>query len=128
MPRTRNAAAGEPQLASSAPDPGVFVLHLEGAGDGATQRFRYDLSAALEDRVPLIVDLTDATALEPGVMALLVESIAVCEEQERPCVLLVPEACPPRVRERFEGSELMSLLPVVRSWDEALRRARPQAA
>ena len=115
-------------MASSAPDPGVFVLHLEGTGDGAAQRFRYDLSAALEDRVPLIVDLTDATTLESGVMALLVESIALCEDQERPCVLLVPEACPPPVRERFERHGLMLLLPVVRSWDEALRRALPQAA
>ena len=32
------------------------------------------------------------------------------------------------MRERFERNGLMSLLPVVRSWDEALRRARPQAA
>jgi anti-anti-sigma regulatory factor len=115
-------------MASSAPDPSVFVLHLEGTDVGAAQRFRYDLTAALENRVPLIVDLTDATTLESGVLALLVESIAVCEDQERPCVLLVPEACPPRVRERFERNGLMSLLPVVRSWDEALRRARPQAA
>ncbi len=115
-------------MASSAPDPGVFVLHLEGADDGAAQRFRYDLSAALENQVPLIVDLTDATSLEAGVLALLVDGIAVCEDQERPCVLLVPEACPPPVRERFERNGLMSLLPVARSWDEALRRARPQAA
>ena len=115
-------------MAASAPDPGVFVLHLEGADDGAAQRFRYDLSAALENRTPLIVDLTDATSLDAGVLALLVESIAVCEDQERPCVLLVPEACPPTVRERFERHGLMWLLPVVRSWDEALRRARPQAA
>ena len=115
-------------MTASAPDPGVFVLHLEGADDGAAQRFRYDLSAALEDRVPLIVDLTDATSLEAGVLALLVESIAVCEAEERPCVLLVPEAAPPPVRERFERHGLMRLLPVVRSWDEALRRARPQAA
>jgi hypothetical protein len=61
-------------------------------------------------------------------MALLVDSIAVCEEQERPCVLLLPEAAPPPVRERFERTGLMTLLPVVRSWDEALRRARPEAA
>jgi len=116
-------------MSSSAPDSGVFVLHLEGTGDGvAAQRFRYDLSAALEDRVPLIVDLTDATSLESGLLALLVESIAVCEDQERACILLVPEACPPPVRERFERTGLISLLPVVRSWDEALRRAQPQAA
>jgi anti-anti-sigma regulatory factor len=114
-------------MAPSAPDPGVFVLHLEGADDGAAQRFRYDLSAALEDRVPLIVDLSDATTLDPAVLALLVETIAVCEDQQRTLLLLVPEAAPDGVRERFERNNLSSLLPVVRSWDEALRRARPQA-
>jgi anti-anti-sigma regulatory factor len=116
-------------MAPSAPDPGVFVLHLEGADDGAAQRFRYDLSAALDDRAPLIVDLSDATTLDAGTLALLVESIALCEEQQqRPFLLLVPDACPPHVRERFERNGLMSLLPVVRSWEEALRRARPAAA
>jgi hypothetical protein len=114
-------------MATSAPDSGVFVLHLDGGDDGAAQRFRYDLSAALADRAPLIVDLTDATSLEPAVLALLVESIAVCEEQQRTLLLLVPEGSPPGVRERFERNGLMSLLPVVRSWDEALRRARPDS-
>jgi hypothetical protein len=115
-------------MARFPPDPGVFVLHLEGGGDVAAQRFRYNLSAALDDAAPLIVDLSDATSLEPEVLALLVEGVAVCEDQHRPFLLLVPEACPNGVRERFERNGLMSLLPVVRSWDEALRRARPQAA
>ncbi len=104
----------------------MFVLHLDGDGDVAAQRFRYDLSAALNDAVPLIVDLSDATSLDPEVMALLVESVAVCEDQQRTLLLLVPEACPEDVRARFERNGLMSLLPIVRSWDEALRRARPQ--
>jgi ABC-type transporter Mla MlaB component len=115
-------------MSPPAPDPGVFVLHLEGGDDGAAQRFRYDLSAALADRAPLIVDLSDATSLDAGTMALLVESIAVCEDKERTLLLLVPEACRRSVRERFEWKGLSSLLPVVRSWDEALRRARPQAS
>jgi anti-anti-sigma factor len=115
-------------MALSAPDPGVFVLHLEGADGSAAQRFRYDLFSALDDRAPLIVDLSDATSLDAATLALLVESIAHCEEQQRPFLLLVPEACPPPVRERFDRGGLRSLLPVVRSWDEALRRARPHAA
>jgi len=114
-------------MAPSAPDPGVFVLHLEGAGDGAARRFRYDLTAALEDRAPLVVDLSTATALEPAMLALLVDSIAVCEEQQRPFLLLVPEAAPQGVRQRLEQNGLARLLPVVRSWDEALRRAQPSA-
>ena len=115
-------------MAPTAPDPGVFVLHLEGVDESASQRFRYDLAAALADRTPLIVDLSDAASLDAATLALLVESVALCEDQERPFLLLVPEACPTRVRERFERRGLISLLPVVRSWDEALRRARPQAA
>ncbi len=113
-------------MTTFAPDPGVFVLHLEGDDAVAAQRFRYDLSSALGNAAPLIVDLSDATSLDPAVLALLVESVAVCEEQQRTLLLLVPEACPDGVRERFEQNGLMSLLPIVRSWDEALRRARPR--
>jgi anti-anti-sigma regulatory factor len=115
-------------MAASAPDPGVFVIHLDGANDGAVQRFRYDLTAALGDRAPLIVDLSGATSLDAGTLALLVESIALCEDEQRPFLLLVPDGCPQPVREPFERYGLRSLLPVVETWDEALRRARPQAA
>jgi anti-anti-sigma regulatory factor len=114
-------------MAPTAPDPGVFVLHLEGTDPSAAQRFRYDLSAALADRAPLIVDLSDAPSLDASTLALLVEGIAACEDQQRTFLLLVPEGST-GVRERFERDGLLSLLPVVRSWDEALRRARPHAA
>ena len=116
-------------MAASGNASGVFVLHLQGENDFlAARRVRHDLSAALGSASALIVDLTDATSLDPAVLALLVEGIARCEEQERPCVLLVPDGCSELVRRRLDRRGLSSLLPVARSWDEALRRARPRPA
>lgn len=115
-------------MPSFAPDPGVFVLHFAGDDEVAAERFRYDLAAALEAPVPLIVDLSEASALDPGLLALLVESVAVCEGQGRTLLLLVPEAQSDGVRRSFERNGLIGLLPVVRTWDEALRRARPELA
>ena len=112
-------------MSAAAPDPGVSVLRVLGDGDAwARLRLRSDLRAALDDRAPLIVDLSAATSLDAHAAALLVDSIAICEAAERTCVLLVPENSPERVRGRFERRGLTSLLPIVRDWDEALRRAQ----
>lgn len=116
-------------MAALTPAPGVYVLHVEGENDAlAAQRVRYDLAAAVESASSLILDLTDATSLGPRMMALLVDGVAQCEERQRTCLLLLPERSAPEVRSRFERYGLTSLLPVVRSWDEALERARPPGA
>lgn len=116
-------------MSAAAPDPGVSVLRVLGDGDAwARHRLRSDLRAALDEQAPLIVDLRAAAALDAAGAALLVDSIAACEAQERPCVLLVPESCPEPVRGRFERRGLAALLPIARSWEEAVRRARATQA
>ena len=104
-----------------AQDPGVSVLRLRSASD--LLRLRAQLAADVADPEPLIVDLSDAESLDPATAALLVDGIARYEEREGTCLLLVPETCSPRVRDPFERNGLVALLPIVRSWDEALRRA-----
>ncbi len=116
-------------MSAPAPEPGVYVLHLEGENDArAADRLRYDLAAAVDAGTPLILDLSRATSLDPTVMALLVDGVRRCEDTERACLLLLPETSPPQVRSRFDRYGLTSLLPVVRSWEEALRRAGPLGA
>ncbi|HWH06712.1 MAG TPA: STAS domain-containing protein [Gaiellaceae bacterium] len=108
-------------MCDPAPDPGVTVLRLESAAD--LWRLRARLGEAAADRRPLIVDLSGVAAIDAATAALLVDGVARSEEQERTCLLLVPETCPDTVRERLEPNGLTGLLPIVRSWDEALRRA-----
>lgn len=108
-----------------APDPGVSVLRLKGAADAL--RLRAQIADATAEGAPLIVDLSDATSLDPATAALLVDGIARCEATERACILLVPETCPPTVSALFERWGLAGLLPIARSWDDALRRAAPVA-
>jgi len=57
------------------------------------------------------------------VVAILLEGLASCEKLERPLLLLLPDDSAPEVHRLFELTGLASLLPVVRSWDEAATRA-----
>ncbi|HVM69532.1 MAG TPA: STAS domain-containing protein [Gaiellaceae bacterium] len=113
-------------MSAPAPDPGVSVLRLRGAADAL--RLRTAVVGGPRRHEPLIVDLSDASSLDPATAALLVDAVARCEEAGRPCVLLVPRTCPERVRGLFERRGLTRLLPIASSWDEALRRAGRSAA
>ncbi|HWG56470.1 MAG TPA: hypothetical protein VNT58_08110 [Gaiellaceae bacterium] len=107
-----------------AQDPHVSVLRLRSTGD--LVQLRAQLAVRCADPSTLIVDLTEAESLDPATAALLVDGIARYEEREGTCLLLVPETCPQPVRDPFERNGLSALLPIVRSWDEALRRAARQ--
>jgi hypothetical protein len=52
----------------------------------------------------------------------LLEGLASCEQRERPLLLLLPDDAAPEVHRLFEITGLATLLPVVRSWDEAMTR------
>jgi anti-sigma B factor antagonist len=106
-----------------APDPGFSVIRLAGESDAfAAPRVRADLAEALCGDAPLIVDLSRATFLNSTVVGILLEGLADCEQSERPLFLLLPEDTAPEVHRLFEITGLASLLPVVRSWDEASLR------
>jgi anti-sigma B factor antagonist len=106
-----------------APATGFSVITLTGESDAyVAPRIRSDLATALGCDDPLLVDLTQATFIDSTVVGILLEGLADCEQRERPLLLLLPDDAAPEVHRLFEITGLSSLLPVVRSWDEALDR------
>lgn len=104
-------------------DSSFTVIPLSGESDAyAAPRIRSDLENALEAPSPLVVDLSRATFIDSTVVGVLLEGLAKCEKLERPLVLLLPDDSAPEVHRLFELTGLASLLPVVRSWDEAASR------
>ena len=99
------------------------MITLPGESDAyVAPRVRSELATALGDDAPLVVDLTQATFIDSTSVGVLLEGLANCERQERPLLLLLPEDAAPEVHRLFEITGLASLLPVVRSWDEAASR------
>ena len=90
---------------------GFSVITLRGESDAyVAPRVRSDLA-------------TDST-----IVGVLLEGLADCEKRERPLLLLLPDDAAPEVHRLFEITGLATLLPVVRSWDEAGRRVPPPPA
>jgi anti-sigma B factor antagonist len=99
------------------------VIPLPGESDSYTApRIRSDLVTALGATSPLVIDLSQATFIDSTVVGVLLEGLAECEKLERPLFLLLPDDSAPEVHRLFELTGLTSLLPVVRSWDEAASR------
>ena len=105
------------------PDPGYTVIALPGESDAYTApRIRSDLATALGLDTPLVIDLSQATFVDSTVVSVLLEGLADYERIERPLLLLLPDDAAPEVHRLFEITGLATLLPLVRSWDEAASR------
>jgi anti-sigma B factor antagonist len=99
------------------------VITLPGESDAyVAPRVRSDLANALGGEAPLVIDLSQSTFIDSTIVGVLLEGLADYEKQERPLLLLLPDDCAPEVHRLFELTGLASLLPVVRSWDEATTR------
>jgi anti-sigma B factor antagonist len=99
------------------------VIALPGESDAFTApRVRSDLAAALGAESPLVVDLSQATFIDSTIVGVLLEGLAEYEKLERPLLLLLPDDCAPEIHRLFELTGLASLLPLVRTWDEAASR------
>ena len=86
--------------------------------------YRFQIGAtALGAEAPLVVDLSQATFIDSTIVGVLLEGLAEYEKREQPLLLLLPEDSAPEVHRLFELTGLTSLLPLVRSWDEAATRA-----
>ena len=106
-----------------APNPGVSVLRLNGESDVlVASRLRSDLASAVAGETPVVVDLSGATSIDAAVVRVLLEGLAESERNEQVLLLLLPDSSS-AVHQLFQMSGLARLLPVVSSWDEALRRA-----
>ncbi|HUQ22334.1 MAG TPA: STAS domain-containing protein [Gaiellaceae bacterium] len=110
----------------TASDPGFTVIALRGESDAySAPRVRSDLTAGFHDEAPLVVDLSQATFIDSTIVGVLLEGLAESEKLEHPLLLLLPEDSAPEVHRLFELTGLASLLPLVRSWDEAASRVAP---
>ena len=108
------------------PDSGFTVITLTGESDAfVAPRVRSDLANALGAEAPLVVDLSQATFIDSTIVGVLLEGLAESEKLERPLLLLLPDDTAPEVHRLFKLTGLASLLPVVRSWDEATSRVAP---
>lgn len=107
----------------AAPAPDYSVISLTGESDAyVAPRVRSDFATALGSDAPLVVDLTQATFIDSTIVGVLLEGLADCERLERPLLLLLPDDAAPEVHRLFEITGLSTLLPLVRSWDEASSR------
>ena len=105
-------------------DSAFTVIRLRGEADAYNApRIRSDLATALGTSAPLVVDLSQATFIDSTIVGILLEGLAEYEKRQRALLLLLPDASAPEVHRLFELTGLASLLPVVRSWDEAAVRA-----
>lgn len=102
---------------------GFSVIALQGESDAyIAPRIRSDLATALGSEGPLVVDLTQATFIDSTIVGVLLEGLAESEKLEHPLLLLLPDDSAPEVHRLFELTGLDSLLPLVRSWNEATSR------
>ncbi len=111
-------------MTAFAPDSGVSVLRVSGKNDTLlTSRLRSQLASAVAGGTPVVVDLTRAGSIDAAVIRILLEGLAESEKHEQVFLLLLPGDTSSPVRRLFQLTGLAGLLPVVSSWDEALRRA-----
>ena len=104
-------------------DSAFTVIQLRGDADAyAAPRIRSDLASALSTAAPLVIDLSQTTFVDSTIVGVLLEGLAEYEKRERALVLLLPDEAAPEVHRLFDLTGLTSLLPVVRSWDEAALR------
>ncbi len=102
---------------------GFSVIQLRGEANAYTApRIRSDLTSALGTATPLVVDLSQTTFIDSTIVGILLEGLVEYEKRECPLVLLLPDESAPEVHHLFDVTGLASLLPVVRSWDEAATR------
>ncbi|HWN20503.1 MAG TPA: STAS domain-containing protein [Gaiellaceae bacterium] len=107
-----------------AQDSGVSVLRLYGENNSLLAwRLRSELATAVAGSTPVVVDLSGATSIDAAVIRILLEGLAESEKHEQVLLLLLPDDTSSPVRQLFQMTGLAGLLPVVSSWDEALRRA-----
>jgi anti-sigma B factor antagonist len=108
---------------AAAPEGGFSVIRLRGEADAySAPQVRDDFAAALATDAPLVIDLTRATFIDSTIVGVMLESLTQCELLERQFLLLLPDDAAPEVHRLFQLTGLESLLPMVRSWEEAARR------
>jgi anti-sigma B factor antagonist len=104
---------------------GVQVLTIRGEHDLYTAPpLRESISALLDSRVPVVVDLTQATFIDSSILGVLLGGLRRARESGGSFALVLGEESEATVQRIFEVTGLLSVFPVHRSTGTAIERAR----
>jgi len=101
----------------------AVVVRLLGTHDIDTaDRIRVALSAAVESRRPLVVDLSDAVLIDSVVLGLIITAHSRSERRGGAVILVVGPDTAPTVRNLMRVSRISTHIDTYPSQDAALRR------
>jgi anti-anti-sigma factor len=93
------------------------VVALEGEYDLArAHEVRDELYAALEEELPVLVDLSRAEFIDTVTLGILLEAVRRSRRSRRELVLYLPESAGTQVQELFRITGFDTVLPVIRDW------------
>jgi anti-sigma B factor antagonist len=106
-------------------DTGVVVVVLTGEHDVYTApALRDQISAVIEENVPLVVDLTPATFIDSSVLRVLLEARRDADDKKLGFAVALGEDDAPGVRRVLEVTGLIPVFPVLPARKDALNFAR----
>lgn len=108
---------------------GVSVLTVRGEHDLYTAPpLREHISTLLDERRPVIVDLTSATFIDSSILGVLLGGLRRARENGGSFALVLGEQAEPTVRRIFEVTGLLSVFPIHPTPTEAIAQLRADGA
>jgi anti-anti-sigma factor len=96
------------------------VVTLHGDYDLArAHELRDELYAALEEELPVLVDLSAARFIDTVTLGILLEAVRRSRRSRRELVLYLPPSTSTQVQELFRITGFDTILPVIRDWRTA---------
>jgi anti-sigma B factor antagonist len=96
------------------------VVVLRGEFDLARAgEVREDLYRALEQGLPIVIDLSETTFLDTVTLGILLEGVRRSRKSSREVVIYLPESAGRQVRDLFRITGFDEVLPVVHQWGTA---------
>jgi anti-anti-sigma factor len=101
------------------------LVELRGEYDLARAgEVRDELYAALEEPLPIVVDLSAATFVDTVTLGIVLEAVRRSRRSRRELLIYLPESAGAQVKELFRITGLENVLPVVRERAQPVGRAR----
>ena len=107
------------------------VVALDGEYDLFRAReVRDELYAALDEELPVVVDLSEATFIDTVTLGILLEAVRRSRRSQRELLIYLPDSAAAQVRNMFQVTGFADALPVVRErrTGTTARRLRPRRA
>jgi anti-anti-sigma factor len=101
------------------------VVALHGEYDlSRAHEVREELYAALEDELPVVVDLSDAEFIDTVTLGILLEAVRRSRRSRRELLIYLPPSAGTQIQELFRITGFETVLPVVRDWRTLATRSR----